>query len=183
MQEADVCIIGGGHAGTEACAAAARAGAKTILVTQKLEAIGEMSCNPSFGGIGKGTLVKEIDALDGLCGLICDKAGIQFRMLNASRGPAVWGPRAQIDRKLYKKYMQAELATYPNLKIYQGLVVDILTNSDCNGKLVTGIKLETGEIIATKKIVITTGIFLDERFILSLKHIPLEGWGKKHQQV
>src|ERR1700741_279025 len=122
----DVIVIGGGHAGCEAAAASARVGARTLLLTHKIETIGEMSCNPAIGGLGKGHLVREIDALDGLMGRLADKAGIQFRLLNRSKGPAVRGPRSQIDRRLYRDAMQAELAATPDLTVVAEAVEDLI---------------------------------------------------------
>ncbi|KAA8573124.1 hypothetical protein EYC84_003643 [Monilinia fructicola] len=154
----DVVVIGGGHAGAEACTGAARAGARTALITPKLENIGVCSCNPSFGGIGKGTMLREVDALDGVAGRIIDKAGVQFKVLNRKKGPAVWGPRAQIDRDLYKKHMREELEAYPNLSIVTGSVADIIVSKEGeaqSGKI-TGVRLESGEIIPTEQVVITT---------------------------
>ena len=153
----DVVVIGGGHAGCEAATAAARAGARTLLLTQKLETIGEMSCNPAIGGLGKGHLVREIDALDGVMGRLADVSGIQFRMLNRSKGAAVRGPRSQIDRRLYREAMQAELADYPNLTLMAGTAEGLILNGD----RVTGVKTGAGETIRAGAVVLTTGTFLN----------------------
>lgn len=153
----DVIVVGGGHAGCEACAAAARTGAKTLLVTHKISTIGEMSCNPAIGGLGKGHLVREIDALDGLMGRVIDKAGIQFRMLNLSKGPAVRGPRAQADRELYKKYMLEALQNTPNLTLKEGAVEGLLFEED----KIAGVKLADGTDIKSSAVVLTTGTFLN----------------------
>ncbi|MCB9982908.1 MAG: tRNA uridine-5-carboxymethylaminomethyl(34) synthesis enzyme MnmG [Rhodospirillales bacterium] len=155
--EFDVIVVGGGHAGCEAAAASARAGAKTALLTHKLSTIGVMSCNPAIGGLGKGHLVREIDALDGLMGRIIDQAGIQFRMLNASKGPAVRGPRAQADRKLYREAMQAELSDYSNLTLVEGAAEDLIL--DETGE-VAGVKTQDGREFSCKAVVLTTGTFL-----------------------
>jgi tRNA uridine 5-carboxymethylaminomethyl modification enzyme len=141
---ADVCIIGGGHAGCEAAAASARTGARTVLITQRIDSLGEMSCNPSIGGIGKGHLVREIDALDGIMGKVIDEAGIHFKMLNVRKGPAVRGPRAQADRDLYKLEMQKLLLDYPNLSIVEASAEDLLVNSQINR--VEGVKTKEGAI-------------------------------------
>ncbi|PRW56803.1 tRNA uridine 5-carboxymethylaminomethyl modification enzyme [Chlorella sorokiniana] len=184
----DVVVIGGGHAGVEAAAASARRGARTILVTPSPQAsIGEMSCNPSIGGLAKGALVREVDALDGLMGRAADAAGIQFRMLNASKGPAVRGPRAQMDRLLYKRAVQGLLATVPNLEVHDGAVVDLIVEQrpaassssssgssasfagsssssgdspPSSGPAVAGVGLASGERIACRAVVVTTGTFL-----------------------
>lgn len=153
----DVIVVGGGHAGCEAAAASARMNADTLLITHKIATIGEMSCNPAIGGLGKGHLVREIDALDGLMGRVIDKAGIQFRMLNASKGPAVRGPRAQADRDLYKKYMQEELQNQPNLTIYEASVEGLsFDNNEMKGVI-----LADGTIINSKSVVLTSGTFLN----------------------
>ncbi|MFN4183183.1 MAG: tRNA uridine-5-carboxymethylaminomethyl(34) synthesis enzyme MnmG [Hyphomonas sp.] len=164
----DVIVIGGGHAGCEAAAASARFGARTALVTHKRSTIGEMSCNPAIGGLGKGHLVREIDALDGVMGRMADKAGIQFRMLNRSKGPAVWGPRAQIDRKLYREAMQAELSAYPNLTIIEDGAEDLIVEDGT----IRGIIGLTGKRYSATKVVITTGTFLKGEIHIGAKRIP-----------
>jgi tRNA uridine 5-carboxymethylaminomethyl modification enzyme len=153
----DVIVIGGGHAGTEAAAAAARLGARTCLLTHKRATVGEMSCNPAIGGIAKGTLVREIDALDGVMGRAIDRAGIHYRMLNASKGPAVRGPRAQADRKLYREAVQAILSEFSNLTIVEDAAGDIVME---NGRVVSVIG-ESGKIYTTRSVVLTTGTFLN----------------------
>lgn len=156
-QEFDVIVVGGGHAGCEACAAAARIGAKTALITHKIATIGEMSCNPAIGGLGKGHLVREIDALDGLMGRVIDKAGIQFRMLNQSKGPAVRGPRAQADRELYKKYMLAALREQSGLTLTEAPVEGLLFDD----VKISGVILADGTQITAKAVVLTSGTFLN----------------------
>ena len=156
-QEFDVIVVGGGHAGCEACAAAARIGAKTALITHKIATIGEMSCNPAIGGLGQGHLVREIDALDGLMGRVIDKAGIQFRMLNQSKGPAVRGPRAQADRELYKKYMLAALREQSGLTLIEAPVEGLLFDD----VRISGVILADGTQITAKAVVLTSGTFLN----------------------
>jgi len=157
MYSYDVIVIGGGHAGCEAAAASARVGAKTALITHKFATIGEMSCNPAIGGIAKGTLVREIDALDGVMGRVIDRAGIHYRILNASKGPAVRGPRAQADRKLYRNAMQDILSNYQNLTIIEEAVEDISIHND----EVSGVVCASGKTISAGKVILTTGTFLN----------------------
>jgi tRNA uridine 5-carboxymethylaminomethyl modification enzyme len=164
----DVVVIGGGHAGCEAAAAAARMGAKAALVTHRFSTVGAMSCNPAIGGLGKGHLVREIDALDGLMGRIADLGGIQFRLLNRRKGPAVRGPRAQVDRKLYARAMQAAIRATPNLEIIEAEADDLLIES---GRA-TGVRLEDGRNIAAGAVILTTGTFLRGLIHIGEKQIP-----------
>jgi tRNA uridine 5-carboxymethylaminomethyl modification enzyme len=164
----DVVVVGGGHAGSEAAAVAARFGAKTALVTHKRQTVGAMSCNPAIGGLGKGHLVREIDALDGLMGRIADKGGIQFRLLNRRKGPAVRGPRTQADRKLYRQAMQDTLFGYPNLTIIEGDAFDLKTTGD----IVSGLVMADGREIACGAVVLTTGTFLRGLIHIGGKKIP-----------
>src|ERR1051325_2854465 len=153
----DVIVIGGGHAGCEAASAAARLGANTALVTINLDLIGQMSCNPAIGGIGKGHLVREIDALGGIMARIIDRTGIQFRLLNRSRGPAVQSPRAQADRALYRKEMRRTLEATPNLHLRQGLVVDWIIDND----RIAGVELQDTRRFGAGAVVVATGTFLN----------------------
>jgi tRNA uridine 5-carboxymethylaminomethyl modification enzyme len=169
MRKYDVIVIGGGHAGCEAAAAAARVGAQTLLLTHRIETIGEMSCNPAIGGLAKGQLVREVDALDGLMGRAIDHSGIQFRVLNQSKGPAVHGPRAQADRKLYRNAVQALLADQQNLEIAADPVDDLYL--DESGR-VTGVRTQSGQDIAAAAVVVTTGTFLRGLIHIGTAKIP-----------
>ena len=153
MNKYDVIVIGGGHAGCEAAAASARLGASTVLVTHQADTIGEMSCNPAIGGLGKGHLVREIDALDGLMGHVADAGGIQFRILNKSKGPAVQGPRAQADRKLYKAAMQSAIVSCENLSVLEASVEDLILAA---GRVI-GVVLGDGQKLLTGAVVLKIG--------------------------
>ena len=166
--EFDVIVIGGGHAGCEAASAAARMGARTALITHKIATIGEMSCNPAIGGLGKGHLVREVDAMDGLMGRVADAAGIQFRLLNRRKGPAVRGPRAQADRKLYRRAMQDAILNHRNLDVVEAAVSDLLVEEGEVGGVVT----EDGRQWKAARVVLTTGTFLRGMIHLGLKRIP-----------
>jgi tRNA uridine 5-carboxymethylaminomethyl modification enzyme len=164
----DVIVIGGGHAGSEAASASARLGARTALVTHKRDSIGTMSCNPAIGGLGKGHLVREIDAMGGIMGLAADQSGIQFRMLNRRKGPAVWGPRTQADRKLYKASVQRQLSDIPNLEIIEGEADDLIRKQGS----VAGIVLGDGRQIDCRAVVLTTGTFLRGLIHIGDRRIP-----------
>jgi tRNA uridine 5-carboxymethylaminomethyl modification enzyme len=164
----DVIVIGGGHAGCEAAAASARFGAKTLLLTHKFETLGEMSCNPAIGGVGKGHLVREIDALDGLMGRVADAAGIQFRLLNRRKGPAVRGPRAQADRRLYRAAMQSMLRSIPGLEIREAAAEDLILKD----QMIAGVRTADGEEIACARVVLTTGTFLSGLIHIGETKIP-----------
>ena len=175
--EYDVVVIGGGHAGCEAAAASARMGVNTALFTHKIETIGEMSCNPAIGGLGKGHLVREIDALDGVMGVVADKSGIQFRLLNRSRGPAVQGPRTQSDRALYKEHMQKILLNYRNLTVVADPVTKFIF--DDNESRVIGFLCQSGNEIRCKELILTTGTFLNGLIHIGESQIPAGRFDEK----
>jgi len=171
----EVVVIGGGHAGCEAAAASARLGVNTALFTHKIETIGEMSCNPAIGGLGKGHLVREIDALDGVMGEVADKSGIQFRLLNRSRGPAVQGPRTQSDRSLYRKYMQEKLLNYCNLNVFADPVVKFIFDKNT----ISGFETKSGKKILCSKLILTTGTFLNGLIHIGNERTPAGRFDEK----
>ena len=171
----EVVVIGGGHAGCEAAAASARLGINTALFTHKIETIGEMSCNPAIGGLGKGHLVREIDALDGVMGEVADKSGIQFRLLNRSRGPAVQGPRTQSDRSLYRKYMQEKLLNYCNLSVFSDPVIRFIFNKNT----ISGFETKSGKKILCSKLILTTGTFLNGLIHIGDERTPAGRFNEK----
>ena len=171
----EVVVIGGGHAGCEAAAASARLGVKTALFTHNKNTIGEMSCNPAIGGLGKGHLVREIDALDGVMGEVADKSGIQFRLLNRSRGPAVRGPRTQSDRSLYRKFMQEKLVNYCNLSIFSDPVIKFIFKNNS----ISGFLTLKGNKVICKKLILTTGTFLNGLIHIGDKKTPAGRFNEK----
>ena len=171
----DVVVIGGGHAGCEAAAASARLGVNTALFTHKIDTIGEMSCNPAIGGLGKGHLVREIDALDGVMGEVADKSGIQFKLLNRSRGPAVRGPRTQSDRYLYKKYMQEKLLNYCNLSVFSDPVIKFIFDKNS----ISGFITKEGKKVLSNKIILTTGTFLNGLIHIGDERTPAGRYDEK----
>ena len=171
----DVVVIGGGHAGCEAAAASARLGVSTALFTHKIETIGEMSCNPAIGGLGKGHLVREIDALDGVMGEVADKSGIQFKLLNRSRGPAVRGPRTQSDRSLYKKYMQEKLLNYCNLTVFSDPLIKFIFDKNT----ISGFITQTGKKVLCSKLILTTGTFLNGLIHIGDERTPAGRYDEK----
>jgi tRNA uridine 5-carboxymethylaminomethyl modification enzyme len=171
----DVVVIGGGHAGCEAATASARLGVNTALFTHKIETIGEMSCNPAIGGLGKGHLVREIDALDGVMGDVADKSGIQFRLLNRSRGPAVRGPRTQSDRSLYRKFMQEKMLNYCNLKIFSDPVIKFFFNKN----VINGFETQEGKKVSCNKLILTTGTFLNGLIHIGDQRTPAGRYDEK----
>ena len=171
--------MGGGHAGCEAAAASSRIGCSTLLITNNKQKIGEMSCNPSIGGLGKGHLVREIDALDGIIAKAADASGIQFRILNASKGPAVRGLRVQADRELYKNEISKLLKKEKNLKIIEDEVIDL----NINNKFVTGVILSKQKIVSCETVVLTTGTFLNGLIHIGKKKIQVEELGKEQHMV
>ena len=171
----DVIVIGGGHAGCEAAAASARLGVNTALFTNDKSSIGEMSCNPAIGGLGKGHLVREIDALDGVMGDVADKSGIQFKLLNRSRGPAVRGPRTQSDRSLYKKYMQEKLVNYCNLSIFSDPVIKFIFRNN----QISGFITLKGNKVSCNKLILTTGTFLNGLIHIGDERTPAGRFNEK----
>jgi len=171
----DVVVIGGGHAGCEAAAASARLGVNTALFTHNIETIGEMSCNPAIGGLGKGHLVREIDALDGVMGEVADKSGIQFRLLNRSRGPAVRGPRTQSDRSLYRSFMQKKILNYCNLTVFSDPVIKFIF--DKNG--INAFETQSGKKVSCSKLILTTGTFLNGLIHIGDEKTPAGRYNEK----
>ena len=169
-QEFDVIVVGGGHAGTEAALASARMGCKTLLLSHNIETLGQMSCNPSIGGIGKGHLVKEVDAMGGAMALATDEAGIQFRILNSSKGPAVRATRAQADRVLYKAAIRHKLENQPNLWLFQQAVDDLMVEASGTGDRVVGAVTQVGVRFRSKTVVLTAGTFLDGKIHVGLNN-------------